>query len=294
MIPVVGSNGHYIQFGAVIMLKPSFSSFFVISNGLDMTNDDFLIEAARLFCCLAIYINTPLEINKSLTIPKTDVEMVLDLNQYHLKFLKDFYACTGNIQSSLFHYFKIMSQLHRCPECRKVIIFPICVREYDDDINTSSIVFPKLGSEYKIGLPDTETQRECFFEKLNNAIKIIHKAGVVHLDLYLSNIMWKELDSDDIEIKIIDWDAGHFTAEPFYKETQTRLSVSHRADLHKKVMMQDNINSSYDKKVKEYYDISLITALKRYADHDGLRSRNKTALDKTCLEIQKLYIAAEK
>jgi hypothetical protein len=38
MVPVVGSNGHLIQFGAVIMLKPSFPAFFIITSVLDMTN----------------------------------------------------------------------------------------------------------------------------------------------------------------------------------------------------------------------------------------------------------------
>ena len=47
MVPVVGSNGHLMQFGAVIMLKPSFPAFFVISSVLDMTHDS-LCEAARL------------------------------------------------------------------------------------------------------------------------------------------------------------------------------------------------------------------------------------------------------
>ena len=48
MVPVVGSNGHLMQFGAVVMLKPSFPAFFVISSVLDLTDDDSLAEAARL------------------------------------------------------------------------------------------------------------------------------------------------------------------------------------------------------------------------------------------------------
>jgi hypothetical protein len=51
MVPVVGSNGHMMQFGAVIMLRPSFPSFFIISEVLDMTNDASLREAAKLLCC---------------------------------------------------------------------------------------------------------------------------------------------------------------------------------------------------------------------------------------------------
>ena len=74
------------------------------------------------------------------------------------------------------------------------------------DNGTASSLFPKPGSDYKIGLPYTQEQRKIYLEKLKSAIRAIHMAGVVHLDLYLSNIMWKELESGKIELKIIDWD----------------------------------------------------------------------------------------
>ncbi len=80
-------------------------------------------------------------------------------------------------------------------------MFPIWVREYEDSIDHCSILFPKLGCNYKIGLSDTKEQRERYFEKLKSAIRAIHMACVVYLDLYLSNIMWKELESGDIELK---------------------------------------------------------------------------------------------
>jgi hypothetical protein len=164
MVPVVGSNGHLMQFGAVILLKPSFPAFFVISSVLDMTNDDSLCEAARLLCCIAMHVATDLETDHcTLSRSTEDMKVLLDPTLYHMKSLKAFFACTGNIQSSLFHYFKIMSQLHRSPGCRDFVLFPICVREYEDSIDHCSIVFPKLGNDYKIGLPDTQEQGKRYF-----------------------------------------------------------------------------------------------------------------------------------
>jgi serine/threonine protein kinase len=151
------------------------------------------------------------------------MKVLLDPTLYHMKPLQAFFACTGNIQSSLFHYFKIMSSLHRHSECRDVVLFPICVREYEDSIDHCSIVFPKLGRDYKIGLPDTQEQRERYFEKLKSAIRAIHVAGVVHLDLYLSNVMWKELESGEILLKIIDWDAAHFITASLFADAQIRI-----------------------------------------------------------------------
>jgi hypothetical protein len=41
---------------------------------------------------------------------------------------------------------------------------------------------------------------------------LVHKAGVIHVDLYASNVMWKQQDGT-IFIKIIDWDAAHCLKE---------------------------------------------------------------------------------
>ena len=204
------------------------------------------------------------------------------------------FACTGNIQSSVFHYFKIMSQLHRHPDCRDVVLFPICVREYEDSIDHSSIVFPKLGPDYKIGLPDTQEQRELYFGKLKSAIRGIHMAGVVHLDLYLSNIMWKELGSDEIELKIIDWDAAHFITESLFADVQIRIDGRYRAELHEVAMKHDGVDRFDHKISMEYDDISLIRALETFADDPALTARTKDELDRACIKIQSQYIDAAK
>lgn len=280
------------------MLKPTFPAFFVISSVLDLTDDDSLCEAARLLGCIAIHVRSNLDCRTS-NLSKKELTIVLDPNLYHLKALKDFFACTGNIQTSLFHFFKILTQLHRCPDCRELVVFPICVREYEDSIEHSSIVFPKLGPEYKIGLPDSPAQRERFFERLKAAVQAIHKAGVVHLDLYLSNIMWKELEDGDIELKIIDWDAAHFIADNLFPIAHDRISGSggggnHRHQLHLVAMKVDAVDHTDHSTSMRYYDISLIRALEAYADNDALASRTKGALDGACIEIQKLYINAAK
>jgi hypothetical protein len=295
MVPVVGSNGHLMQFGAVIMLKPSFPAFFVISSVLDMTNNNSLGEAARLLCCIAMHVATDLEFDRSNLFRSTkEMKVLLDPTLYHMKPLKAFFACTGNIQSSLFHFFKIMSQLHRHPECRDVVLFPICVREYEDSIDHCSIVFPRLGSDYKIGLPDTQEQRERYFEKLKSAIRAIHTARVAHLDLYLSNIMWKELESGEIELKIIDWDAAHFITESLFAAARLRIDGRHRAQLHEVAMKNDCVDHFDHKVAMEYYDISLIRALEAYADYEALKTRTKEELDMACIEIQSRYINAVK
>ena len=51
-------------------------------------------------------------------------------------------------------------------------------------------------------------------DSLRSALKLIHKAGVIHVDLYASNVMWMpEVDSRRLSIKIVDWDASHCLEE---------------------------------------------------------------------------------
>jgi hypothetical protein len=50
---------------------------------------------------------------------------------------------------------------------------------------------------------------ESFKLALRVAVTQLHEAGVLHGDLYFSNVMWM-LDNDGtVQIKIVDWDAAH-------------------------------------------------------------------------------------
>jgi hypothetical protein len=56
MVPVIASNGKLMQFGAVIVLKPSFPTAFAISHVLDLTCNKGRLEAARLLCRVIRYL----------------------------------------------------------------------------------------------------------------------------------------------------------------------------------------------------------------------------------------------
>ena len=115
-------------------------------------------------------------------------------------------------------------------------------------------------------------------------------AGVVHLDLYLSNIMWRELESGEIELKIIDWDAAHFITESLFAAARIRIGMRHRAQLHEVAMIIDHVDPFDHRVVMEYYDVSLIRALEAYSDYKALTTRTKEELDAACIEIQSRYI----
>ena len=41
----------------------------------------------------------------------------------------------------------------------------------------------------------------------------MHAAGVLHCDLYFSNVMWRSTPEDSVEIKLIDFDCSHLLSE---------------------------------------------------------------------------------
>jgi hypothetical protein len=307
MVPVIASSGKLMQFGAVIVLKPSFPAAFAISHVLDLTCDKGRLKAARLLCCVIRYlrqwaydenVKEPL-----LSLPDQSpvgIEikaMSLDLGVYHLKKLEDFFACTGNIQTSLFHYFSVMARLHAVDACRDLVVFPICVRGYNDDPRYSCIVFPRLGEEYRIGLPEARGDRVEFFAKLKSAVQFFHEAGVVHLDFYLSNIMWRKGPEGGIHIKVIDWDPAHFLEEKLFASARERLDENYRSSVRDKVMATECGNLSvgsrdYYRTQMRYFDISVIVALETCIDDPALQARSKAELDKACYDVLNAYANA--
>jgi serine/threonine protein kinase len=198
-----------MQFGVVFALKPSFPVLAMVFKVLDLTDGNELLEAARLLCCIKVIVKRSLNISKS---AHAILNLSLSLVNYHLKQLNHFFQSTDNVQSSIFHYMKVMAHLHQSNCCRNFVVFPICVREFKDNATRSELVYPMMVG-FKIGLPDSVEQRHSFLEQLKIAVSHFHAAGVVHLDLYLSNVMWRETSTTEVTIKAIDWDAAHFTHE---------------------------------------------------------------------------------
>jgi serine/threonine protein kinase len=80
----------------------------------------------------------------------------------------------------------------------------------------------KTGAPNRILCPDIFKR---YLQALGKAVDAIGAAGVIHGDLYISNVMYK-IDSQDgsVKIKIIDWDSAHCLEEKkFEKKAKKRL-----------------------------------------------------------------------
>lgn len=125
---------------------------------------------------------------------------------------------------------RCLNRLYADETARTVVVFPLCiisggakaVEEGDDTVQERTrectfplLVYPNMVLEgFAVGVPhhDTETF-EAYLRAVEKAVDVVHAAGVVHLDLYVSNIMHR-VQNGTIEIKIIDWDAAHLIGEP--------------------------------------------------------------------------------
>jgi serine/threonine protein kinase len=106
------------------------------------------------------------------------------------------------------------------PNCRDYIVYPICIR---DENEAAQIVFQNLEIDgYRIGVPGSEQLQVLFAVNLKAVVAAIHAAGLVHMDLHPSNIMWKE-EGGAVKIKIIDWDSVQLIGQPHSQAIFDRL-----------------------------------------------------------------------
>lgn len=112
----------------------------------------------------------------------------------------------------LFRVFEVFAVLYASSASTNVC-FPHC---YLTGISNGHIkcdqalLFPNLKRDgYQCALPTDESVIKLFINALKQAVAKIHEAGVIHGDLYLSNVMWRlSEDKLSVEIKVIDWDTA--------------------------------------------------------------------------------------
>jgi serine/threonine protein kinase len=109
--------------------------------------------------------------------------------------------------------FRCLHLLYHSP-AREYIEFPLSIRTPGNRDEHYEIIYRDI-SDYRCGTPDRiedEELYQSFVQELKRIIALVHEAGVIHVDLYASNVMWKQ-ENGKILIKIIDWDAAHCLEE---------------------------------------------------------------------------------
>lgn len=114
---------------------------------------------------------------------------------------------------------------------------------------------------------------------VEEAMNAIHSQGVVHLDWYLSNFMWKVDEENDknVVLKIIDFDSSHAIEEPLSEEITARLQGTRCQLAEREPGGAGDLRN---------YDISLMKLLRRNASNKLLCSDMKSTLDMCFNDLQ--------
>jgi hypothetical protein len=242
VVPIIGNTGICMAFGAVIVLDDSFPTYIPVSKKLDLLDQrEGQIASAYLFKATS-HCKAIAKILKDYRQCSNDMNILsLNTDRYFVKRLTSTVFDRGlglfentdyckNIQPGVFHMCDVLNLIYKSPSARKVIEFPLSIRTPDTNSDDCyEVIYRDITRfGFKMGCPDRILYPEVFESfklALQVAVTQLHEAGVVHGDLYFSNVMWM-LDNDgtSVHIKIVDWDAAHCLDEgKFVDKVYVRL-----------------------------------------------------------------------
>jgi len=244
----VANTGVNICFGATILLDDSFPIYIPLSKQLDLLDD---CESRVAYAYLEKIADHAKSLSTTpLRVPPPVVgEMALSLEGYFVKKLTQpvfdrglgLFSSSGqktDVQNGLNHMIRCLNRLYGSQDAWDVAEYPLSVRTpVSSDYSSGccdcfELIYRDLARlGFKTGTPDRIMEPElfeAFVVELKRCVALVHSAGVIHVDLYASNIMWKRSDDDNdehwVRIKIVDWDASHCLEEgDFVPAVKARL-----------------------------------------------------------------------
>ena len=219
VVPIFSSNGRLVEVLAVYFLpRSTFPVVCFLTPILDLFDESGLNCAATALSKMLAHCNN---ITKRLSAlqesQQLEAETIMELNLlvYFVKPLSNFCSILGQdrLDESIARVFQLTSTLHGCSYACP----PLAYRLRDTtNVGAESVsftedvlVFERLVG-FHIGFPSDVAERTKVFIAMKAAVKKFHSHGLVHLDLYLSNIMWKKKnDEDAYDACIVDFDSVH-------------------------------------------------------------------------------------
>jgi hypothetical protein len=158
-------------------------------------------------------------------------KMELDLSKYYVKYITEEVYERGlgtfvgegdddgdrlNVQAGIDHMIEALNLVYASPDARRFVEFPLSIRTPDTrGFNPFfELIYRDLVQlHFVTGAPNRITEPALYLkycDGVDEAVTELHKAGVLHVDLFLSNIMFCRNDeATDVTIKIVDTDAMH-------------------------------------------------------------------------------------
>lgn len=300
-IPCVSSNGRLMQFGAVYFLEPCFPCCIATSKVLDLCDQEDRRVAAKTWARIQVHLGEVDNQFVDVSPPINEFRVGLNVDMYWVKPFGTFFKVEPTLHQSLRHYCAVMKTLYESGAARDYVLFPLTFRTGNDAHD--GIVFDHLGGAdppYAIGVPRDKRARDAYAKGVKAATEAIHNAGIVHMDFYPSNIMWRFDEGEDrMDVKLIDWDAAHRWGSDLTTVVRSRTDTMDRTflipeserskatlewDLCLLNMLLDNIN---DASLCVATKFELDQAFKRLVEIEVLKSNVKNSTERVAaLDLQ--------
>ncbi|KAK1859743.1 hypothetical protein I4F81_002337 [Pyropia yezoensis] len=219
IVPVDVATGKNVQFGAIFIAGGCIPMSIVTSKELDLSD----LEDARLadlhYIKMRSHVQELMQLvreARAVSVPAVDVSTVPDTLYCKRNCVS--YQALDTLDNSIWHMMRVLSHLYRVGP-RECICFPMgfCAvrRAHSPSANTMDMIFPNLAKAdppYHLFVPADWATANLFVDECDRVVSRLHAARVVHGDLYVSNIAWRQ-GSDKIDVKIMDWDTSFFMDE---------------------------------------------------------------------------------
>lgn len=217
-VAFLSTNGQLYQFGFVTLLPPAFPVMHITSpviDAIDMAGTK--LAAAHLHIMREFCRAQDRKLRSCATPAAGKIYVALDEQIHYQKPVnKLFKRCNTHIQS-LLNMYKIFQKLH--DNKVDVAVLPVAIRSgvlnERDYMCHDVLIFPMLDSEFQMGVPQDNVEFSAYIKELKRSYKLMHAAGVVHVDGYPSNILWKKDINGAIVIRFVDFDAASVIDQPF-------------------------------------------------------------------------------
>jgi hypothetical protein len=215
------TNGHLFQFAVVTLLPPCMPRVVLTSRVLDHSwHEDAIAISQRLAAVVeACAVLRPGGEER----PPVE-EFLLDAKAYHEKPAAKWLLQEESPRCSERAFLRVFEKLWQCEALREHAVFPVGF--LSDGGELRSILFEKLNTDWKIGMPAAGNEFTHWQEQLRQILVMMHSCNVVHMDLMPCNIAWKRIDGG-VLVKLLDFDAA--TSLPFRVGSKLQdLSLTNR------------------------------------------------------------------
>jgi hypothetical protein len=235
-VAFMSTNGQLYQFGFVTLLYPSFPVMHITSRVIDAQDSDSLMEVAmhlhrmREFCR-----SQHLALQSCVDMAVGKVFVALDETAYFLKPISKVFERSASKLQSVLNMYQVFQRLH--DKGVDVGVLPVAV--LSGKLNEAAymcddqLIFPRLSSDFVMGVPADKQDFDDYLQELVVTYHRMHNAGVVHLDGYPSNLLWKRDSDGKIVIRFVDFDVATFLNSNFDVGIQKMLeSVNFKGEFY--------------------------------------------------------------